>query len=135
MKIRLYATPDTGEHIPKQIGEAFTADFLGKPERFVVTEFDWNPDGFWCEPVNDDILGDERERGYTQATSRTEDVYASLGEDALIDIPDEWYEHPLCRIAFATDSGDPSVGIPGRASWVLAADQSGTVIEQLTKGI
>ncbi|GAC1317435.1 MAG: hypothetical protein NVSMB28_04970 [Collimonas sp.] len=40
-------------------------------------------------------------------------------------------DKPFCRFNFFTDSGDPSVGEPGRAYWALSADQSGTELAQI----
>jgi hypothetical protein len=61
---------------------------------------------------------------------------ARSGEHELF--PDENYpidalegDKPLCRFHFFTDSGDSSVGEPGRSYWALSADQSGTELAQI----
>jgi hypothetical protein len=43
-------------------------------------------------------------------------------------VPDGWVEKPFCRIAWAKNPGDPSVGIPGHSGFLLAEDQVGTVV-------
>jgi hypothetical protein len=40
-------------------------------------------------------------------------------------------DKPFCRFHFYSDSGDSSVGEPGRAYWALSADQSGTELAQI----
>lgn len=43
-------------------------------------------------------------------------------------IPDSWYEKPVCKVEWASEDGDPSVGISGWAGLVLKPDQSGTIL-------
>jgi hypothetical protein len=40
-------------------------------------------------------------------------------------------DKPFCRFEYFADGGDDSVGIPGRAYWALAQDQSGTELADL----
>ncbi|UTU09617.1 hypothetical protein CcrBL47_gp331 [Caulobacter phage BL47] len=46
-------------------------------------------------------------------------------------IPDSWYEKPVCKVEWASEDGDPSVGIPGWHGLVLQPDQSGTILGEI----
>lgn len=49
-------------------------------------------------------------------------------DDCAVNVPEEWHEKPMLRFTGDHDVGDDSVGIGPRTAWVLAADQSGTVL-------
>lgn len=56
----------------------------------------------------------------------------SAGEDGYPDgTPEQWADKPFARIEWFHDAGDPSVGMQGWSGWVLAADQTGTVVGAL----
>ena len=56
------------------------------------------------------------------------ELLAGVDGDSAIMLPDDWYEKPIARFQYHIDAGDPSVGIDGSSGWVLAEDQSGTVL-------
>lgn len=59
-------------------------------------------------------------------------VAGGFDEPPFQDCPEEWMAADVfCRIEYFSDDGDPSVGMPGRCGWQLAADQSGTMLAKL----
>ena len=77
-----------------------------------------------------DALFDAECAGYERATGGVQEVF--LDEDADDDMGLD-ASIPLCRIRMFFDHGDDSVGIPSRAYWCLAPDQSGTDLERLLR--
>lgn len=53
---------------------------------------------------------------------------------AFMEQPDSWGDKPFCRIEWTEDKGDPSVGINPSEGWSLSADQTGTVVADISKG-
>jgi hypothetical protein len=68
--------------------------------------------------------------GRDRKTPVVHELVAGL-DDGPTWAPEDLYDKPLCRMVYAVDRGDPSVGIPSRASFVLAEDQTGTLFPEL----
>jgi len=62
-----------------------------------------------------------------QQLRATHELFTGL-DDCAVEVPDDWHEKPLLRFTGQHDPGDDSVGLGSRTAWVLAADQSGTVL-------
>lgn len=71
------------------------------------------------------------ERGLEAAHHGVHELAAGFDDLPFEDCPEAWAEKPFARICWYEDGGDPSVGIPARNGWTLAADQVGTVLQDL----
>jgi hypothetical protein len=71
------------------------------------------------------------DRGLNFARAGVQTLHAGLEDSAYADCPDAWYEKPFARIVWQELSGDSSVGIQRVSGWVLAPDQTNTVLQDL----
>jgi hypothetical protein len=55
------------------------------------------------------------------------ELFASVDAAAIM-LPDDWYGRPIARFQYCIDVDDPGVGIDASRGWVLADDQSNTVL-------
>ncbi|MBI2770347.1 MAG: hypothetical protein HYX47_12045 [Burkholderiales bacterium] len=71
------------------------------------------------------------DRGLEAARDGVHELAAGFDDLPFSNCPEAWAEKPFARICWYEDGGDPGVGIPARHGWNLAADQAGTVLQEL----
>lgn len=73
------------------------------------------------------------DQGLQAARAGVHELSAGFDNIPFEGCPDAWTEKPLARIRWYEDGGDLHAGIQAASGWMLAADQEGTVLQELAK--
>ncbi|MFC0697998.1 hypothetical protein [Paraburkholderia humisilvae] len=138
---KIYNTCDTKEDIGRCIAQVHqSSDSITLTARPIAFA-----DATPIPRVNDEAdipqLADVEERlvhaaddGARSARAGTHELI--VDEDGCAGLPSEHPaqegDRPICRFRWREDRGDPGIGMPGFCGWVLADDQSGTLLADLS---